>query len=151
MAINAVHVESIHRISLALLIFVAGLGTNLRRIRGGLATAASLCLLVPLLMWLCLSAGFLNVGVPMAVAALAGSCLLANDSAALGDLLEAGGRPLAGRLRHCLLLHLCWLNPWLCMVRLLGVPLLLGMGSALPLKDRRLVAAPSGQPVCGHR
>jgi NhaP-type Na+/H+ or K+/H+ antiporter len=39
----------------------------------------------------------------------------------------------------------------LTLARLLGVPLLLSMGSALPLKDRRLVAAPSGQPVCGHR
>ena len=102
LAISEVHVESLHRISLALLIFVAGLGTNLRRIRGGLATAASLCLVVPLLMWLCLTAGFLSVGVPMAAAALAGCCLLANDSAALEDLLEAGGRPIAGRLRHLL-------------------------------------------------
>jgi cell volume regulation protein A len=99
-AISAVHVESIHRVSLALLIFVAGLGTNLRLIRGGLATAASLCLLLPLLMWFCLSAGFLGVGVPLAAAALAGCCLLANDSAALEDLLEAAGRPIAGRLRH---------------------------------------------------
>jgi cell volume regulation protein A len=100
--INALHVESLHRISLAMLVFVAGLGTNLRRIRGVFAPAAGLCLIVPLLVWLAVGAGLLALGVPLAAAALAATCLLANDSTALEDLLEAADRSVSGRLRHLL-------------------------------------------------
>jgi cell volume regulation protein A len=101
-------VETLHRVSLALLIFYAGLKTDLRRIRGMTAaglrlgfggvvitvamTALALLVLAPLL------AG----GLPPAAAVLAVCCLGATDSGAIEDLLAALGHPIRGRLSHLL-------------------------------------------------
>ncbi|WP_231598252.1 cation:proton antiporter [Synechococcus sp. CBW1002] len=106
--LDAVHVETLHRVSLALLIFYAGLKTDLRRIRGqastGLAlgcggvaltvaiTALTLLMLTPLL----------APGLPPAVAVLAMTCLGATDSGAIDDLFVALAHPIRARLTHLL-------------------------------------------------
>ena len=106
--LDSVHEETIHRVSLALLIFYAGLRTDLRRIRGmvlvglrlGIAgvftmlaiTAIALFILAPLLF----------TDLPPAAALLAVCCLGATDSGAIEDLLVAVGHPIRGRLTHLL-------------------------------------------------
>ena len=106
--LGPLQVETLHRVSLALLIFYAGLKTDLRRIRGMTApglrlgfggvlitvaiTALALLLLAPLL------AG----GLPPAAAVLAVCCLGATDSGAIEDLLVALGHSIRGRLSHLL-------------------------------------------------
>jgi cell volume regulation protein A len=103
-----VHVETVHRVSLALLIFYAGLKTNLRRIRG--MTAAGLRLgiggvvitvAITTLAFLLLSP-LLSNGLPPAAAVLAVCCLGATDSGAIEDLLVALGHSIRGRLGHLL-------------------------------------------------
>ncbi len=106
--LGPLQVETLHRVSLALLIFYAGLKTDLRRIRGmtsaGLRlgcggvvitvamTALALLLLAPLLLG----------GLPPAAAMLAVCCLGATDSGAIEDLLLVLGHPIRGRLSHLL-------------------------------------------------
>jgi cell volume regulation protein A len=103
-----VQVETLHRVSLALLIFYAGLRTDLRRIRG--MTAAGLRLgcagvLITLAitgMALLLLAPLLPGGLPPAAAGLTVCCLGATDGGALEDLLKALGHPIRARLSHLL-------------------------------------------------
>ena len=106
--LGPVQVETLHRVSLALLIFYAGLKTDLRRIRGMTAaglrlgcggvlitvaiTALALLLLAPLV----------PDGLPPAAAVLAVCCLGATDSGAIEDLLGALGDSIRGRLSHLL-------------------------------------------------
>jgi cell volume regulation protein A len=109
--IGPVQLETLHRVSLALLIFYAGLRTDLRRIRGmagaGLRlgsvgvlitlaiTALALLALAPL-------APLAPAGLPVSAALLTVCCLGATDGAALEDLLEALHHAVGGRLRHLL-------------------------------------------------
>jgi cell volume regulation protein A len=106
--LGPVQVETLHRVSLALLIFYAGLKTDLRRIRGMTAaglrlgcggvlitvafTALALLLLAPLL----------PGGLPPAAAVLAVCCLGCTDSGAIEDLLVALGHSIPRRLSHLL-------------------------------------------------
>lgn len=110
--VSTLHVESIHRISLALLIFYAGLGTDLRRIRGtvgaGLGLATLGVVLTLLIVGLVLKLAGPALGgeglamLPLSAAWLAACCLTPTDSGALEDLLESLERGLSGRLRHLL-------------------------------------------------
>jgi potassium/hydrogen antiporter len=127
--LDSVHVETVHRVSLALLIFYAGLKTNVRRIRGlssvGLAlgiggvvltvgiTGLVLVLLAPLV-W---------PGLPPAAALLAVACLGATDSGAIEDLLIAVGHPINARLSHLLQFEVAVST----VVTLLGFGLLAGV------------------------
>ena len=110
--VSTLHVESIHRISLALLIFYAGLGTDLRRIRGtvgaglGLGTLGvvlTLLIVGLVLKWAGLALGGEGLAVlPLSAAWLAACCLTPTDSGALEDLLNSLTHGLSGRLRHLL-------------------------------------------------
>lgn len=109
--VTALHVESIHRISLALLIFFAGLGTNLRRIRGTVGAGLRLGTLGVLLTLLILGLALKLAGpaldpglaqLPFAAAWLAACCLTPTDTGALEDLLESLPQAIGGRLRHLL-------------------------------------------------
>lgn len=110
--VSTLHVESIHRISLALLIFYAGLGTDLRRIRGtvgaGLRLGTLGVVLTLLIVGLVLKLAGPALGgegltmLPFAAAWLAACCLTPTDSGALEDLLGSLERGLSGRLRHLL-------------------------------------------------
>lgn len=101
-------VETLHRLSMALLIFFAGLKTDLRRIRGmtaaglrlgcgGVVITVAMTALVLLLL-----APLLADGLPPAAAVLAVWCLGATDIGAIEDLLAALGHPIRGRLSHLL-------------------------------------------------
>jgi cell volume regulation protein A len=98
----------LHRVSLALLIFYAGLKTDLRRIRG--MTAAGLRLgcggvvitVAISALALLLLAPLLADGLPPAAAVLAVCCLGATDSGAIEDLLVALGHSIRGQLGHLL-------------------------------------------------
>ena len=109
-------VETVERISLALLIFYAGLGTDLRRIRGHvgrglrlalvavLATQAITTLILvgfaaPLAAGLRLGGA---AGLPIAVAALTAASLTAVDTASLEDQLKTLGHAISGQLRQLL-------------------------------------------------
>lgn len=109
--VSTLHVESIHRISLALLIFYAGLGTDLRRIRGMVGAGLRLGTLGVLVLLLLLGLVLMLVGaalvnelavLPPAAAWLAACCLTPTDSGALEDLLESLGHGVSARLRHLL-------------------------------------------------
>ena len=100
--------ETIHRVSLALLIFDAGLKTNLRRIRGmtgagiRLATLGiGLTVTVVTLVLLLLAPAWPTV-LPPAAAGLAMTCLAATDGSALEDLLVSLRHRVSGRLTHLL-------------------------------------------------
>lgn len=98
-------VSTVERISLALLIFYAGLGTDLRRIRGRVGTGlrlAALGVLITLAGMGLLLMAFATpmadglrfggqAGLPLAAAWLTASCLTATDSGALEDLLRGLG------------------------------------------------------------
>jgi cell volume regulation protein A len=134
--LDAVHVETLHRVSLALLIFYAGLKTDLRRIRGqastGLAlgcggvvltvaiTAIALLMLTP----------WLAPGLPPAAAVLAVTCLGATDSGAIDDLFLALAHPIRPRLTHLLQFEVAVST----IVTLLGFGFLAGL-----LKDQTYV------------
>ena len=106
--VGPLQVETLHRVSLALLIFYAGLKTDLRRIRGMTAAglrlscggvlitvaiaALSLLLLSPLL----------AEGLPPAAGVLAVCCLGATDSSAIEDLLVALRHSVGRHLSHLL-------------------------------------------------
>ena len=106
--LGPLQVETLHRVSLALLIFYAGLKTDLRRIRG--MTAAGLRLgcggvlitVAVAALALLLLAPLVPGGVPPAAAVLAVCCLGATDSGAIEDLLGALGHSIRGRLSHLL-------------------------------------------------
>ena len=109
------HVETVERVSLALLFFYAGLGTDLRRIRGTVGAALRLGILGVLItlgltgvMLLFLPGPLASGlrwgggGMPVAVALLAASCLTSIDSQALEDLLKGLGQSISSRLTHLL-------------------------------------------------
>ncbi len=106
--IGPIQVETLHRVSLALLIFYAGLKTDLRRIRG--MTAAGLRLgSVGVLISLAITglallglAPLLQGDLPIVAALLAVCCLGATDSGALEDLLVGLRHAIRGDLRHLL-------------------------------------------------
>jgi len=106
--LDSVHEETIHRVSLALLIFYAGLRTDLRRIRGmvlvglRLGIAGVFTMLATTAIALFILAPLLFTDLPPAAALLAVCCLGATDSGAIEDLLVAVGHPIRGRLTHLL-------------------------------------------------
>ena len=132
--VGAVQVETLHRVSLALLIFYAGLKTNLRRIRG--MTAAGLRLafggvvitVAITALALLLLAPALADGLPPVAAVLAVCCLGATDSGATGDLLVALGHSIRGRLSHLLQFEVAVST----LVTLLGFGLVAGVLQARP-------------------
>jgi cell volume regulation protein A len=91
--LGPMQVETLHRVILALLIFYAGLKTDLRRIRGmtvaglRLGCGGVLITVVISALALLLLAPLLAVGLPPAAAVLAVCCLGATDSGAIEDLL----------------------------------------------------------------
>jgi cell volume regulation protein A len=137
--LGPVQVETLHRVSLALLIFYAGLKTDLRRIRGITAaglrlgfggvlitvaiTALALLLLAPLV----------PGGVPPAAAVLAVCCLGATDSGAIEDLLVALDHSIRGRLSHLLQFEVA-VNT---VVTLLGFGLVAGVLQVTPHGDHQ--------------
>jgi len=106
--LGPLQVETLHRVSLALLIVYADLKSDLRRIRS--ITAAGLRLgcggvlinLAITALALLLLALLVPGGVPPAAALLAVCCLGATDSGAIEDLLVALGDSVRGRLSHLL-------------------------------------------------
>lgn len=109
--VQNIQVETLHRISLALLIFCAGLGTDLRRIRGmvgpGLrlgTVGVLLTLLLTALALRLLGPGLMGEpgGLPLAATWLAASCLTATDRGAVEDLLRSLHHAIRGRLTHLL-------------------------------------------------
>ncbi len=106
--LGPLQLETLHRLSLALLIFYAGLRTNLRRIRSmvaaglGLASAGVLITLALTALALLLLAPLAPGGLPPAAAVLAVCCLGATDSGALEDLLIALRHAISGRLSNLL-------------------------------------------------
>lgn len=106
--LGPLQIETLHRVSLALLIFYAGLRTDLRRIRGmtgvGLklgSLGVLLTLAITALALLAL-APLLPAGLPPAAALLTVCCLGATDSGALEDLMAALRHSVSGRLSHLL-------------------------------------------------
>ena len=127
--LGSLQLESLHLVSLALLIFYAGLRTDVRRIRGMTGAGlrlGSLGLLMTIalaglaLQWL---APLLPGGLPPSAAWLLVCCLAATDSGALDDLLVTLRHGVSGRLSH--LLHfeaaLSTLGALLCFGVLAGV------------------------------
>ena len=100
--------ETLHLVSLALLLFYAGLRTDLRRIRGREAAGLRLGTLGLLItvgitgLALLLLAPALPVGLPAPVVWLAVCCLAATDRGALEDLLVALRHGVRGPLVHLL-------------------------------------------------
>lgn len=139
--LGPLQVETLHRVSLALLIFYAGLKTDLRRIRGMTAaglrlgcgsalitvaiTALALLLLAPLL------AG----GLLPAAGVLAVCCLGATDSGAIEDLFVALGHSIPGRLSHLLQFEVAVST----VVTLLGFGLVAGVMQARPHGDHQVL------------
>lgn len=101
-------IEALHRVSLALLLFYAGLRTDLRSIRGMQAAGirlSTLGLLITVLLTgsaLMMMAPLLPGDLPTKALWLAVCCLGSTDSGALEDLLVALGPRVSGRLRHLL-------------------------------------------------
>ena len=137
--LGPVQVETLHRVSLALLIFYAGLKTDLRRIRG--MTAAALRLgtggvvitVVITALALLLLAPLVPGGVPPAAAVLAVCCLGATDSGAIEDLLVALDHSVRGRLSHLLQFEVAVST----VVSLLGFGLVAGVLQAQPHGDHQ--------------
>lgn len=106
--LGPLQLETLHLVSLALLLFYAGLRTDLRRIRGMKAAGlrlGTLGLLITVLiagLALLLLAPGLPGGLPPAVVWLMVCCLAATDSGALEDLLVALRHNVSGRLSHLL-------------------------------------------------
>lgn len=114
--IRVEHVSTAERISLALLIFYAGLGTDLRRIRGRVGSGVRLATVGVLITLVCIALLLMafaspmadgvrlagGPGLPLAAAWLTASCLTATDSASLEDLLSGLGTPINGQLRRLL-------------------------------------------------
>jgi cell volume regulation protein A len=106
--LGPLQLESLHRISLALLIFHAGLRTDLRHLSGlkaagiRLGTVGMLITVALAGLALLLLAPLLPDALPPAAAWLAVCCLGATDSGTLEDLIVALPHALGGRLRHLL-------------------------------------------------
>ena len=112
--VSAAHAETADRVSLALLVFYAGLGTDLRRIRGmvgaglrlgGLALLIQVGLMALLLMALLPllpDAKQLGLGGATLTSAawLTATCLTAQDSGSVEDQLQALDHRLDARLAH---------------------------------------------------
>ncbi len=137
--LGPLQVETLHRVSMALLIFYAGLKTDLRRIRG--MTAAGLRLgcggvvitVAITAMALLLLAPGLPGGLPPAAAVLAVCCLGATDSGAIEDLLVALGHSIRGRLSHLLQFEVAVST----LVTLLGFGLVTGVLQGHPHGDHQ--------------
>lgn len=109
-------VSTAERISLALLIFYAGLGTDLRRIRSRVGAGLRLATIGVLATLTCMGLLLMALaapmgdglrfgggpGLPLAAAWLTASALTATDSAALEDLLHGLGHSISGRLSRLL-------------------------------------------------
>ena len=109
-------VATLHLVSLALLLFYAGLKTDLRRIRGLVPFALRLSSLGVLISMALLSVALIGLNstlgpelgpgvvqsLPVAAALLTAACLTATDASATEDLLHAQTRPLRPQLRHLL-------------------------------------------------
>lgn len=109
---GARHAETADRVSLALLIFYAGLSTELRRIRGMVAAGlrlGGLALLLQVALTAWLLQGLLHLlpsgglaglagGLPVAVVWLTATCLMAQDTGSLDDQLQALQHRLPERL-----------------------------------------------------
>lgn len=106
--VGLVQAETIHRVSLALLIFYAGLGINLQRIRGMVASSLRLGTLGGLITLLITGGALVLLrpllpgGLPLAAVWLTACCLIPTDIGALEDLLAALGARVGGRLTHLL-------------------------------------------------
>mgnify|MGYP006273456351 FL=1 len=141
--LGPLQVETLHRVSLALLIFYAGLKTDLRRIRG--MTAAGLRLgcggvvitVAISALALLLLAPLLADGLPPAAAVLAVCCLGATDSGAIEDLLVALGHSIRGQLGHLLQFEVAVST----VVSLLGFGLVAGVLQAHPHGDHQALHA----------
>ena len=141
--LGPLQVETLHRVSMALLIFYAGLKTDLRRIRG--MTGAGLRLgcggvvitVAITAMALILLAPGLAGGLPPAAAVLAVCCLGATDSGAIEDLLVALGHSIRGRLSHLLQFEVAVST----LVTLLGFGLVAGVLQAHPHGDHQALHA----------
>ncbi|MBD1192807.1 cation:proton antiporter [Vulcanococcus sp. Clear-D1] len=137
--LGPLQLETLHRVSLALLIFYAGLKTDLRRIRGmtvaglRLGCGGVLITVVITALALLLLAPLLAVGLPPAAAVLAVCCLGATDSGAIEDLLVALGHSIRGRLSHLLQFEVAVST----VVTLLGFGLLAGVLQAHPHGDHQ--------------
>ena len=107
-SIGPMQVETLHRVALALLIFYAGLNTDLRRIRGMTAAGLRLGILGVLITLAITGLALLGLtplmasGLPISAAFLTVCCLGATDSGALEDLLAALHHGIRGGLRHLL-------------------------------------------------
>ena len=106
--LGALQVETLHRVSLALLIFYAGLRTDLRQVRGAALTGlllgslgVLLTLVITALALLGLAPFFL-AGLPVSAALLSVCCLGATDSGAIEDLIVGLHHSVSHRLRHLL-------------------------------------------------
>jgi cell volume regulation protein A len=106
--LGPLHLETLHRLSLALLIFYAGLRTDLRRIQGmaasglRLGSAGVVITVVITGLALLLLTPLAPAGLPPAAAVLAVCCLGATDSGAIEDLLIALRHAISGRLSNLL-------------------------------------------------
>ena len=142
--LGPLQVETLHRVSLALLIFYAGLKTDLRRIRG--MTAAGLRLgcggvvitVTIMAMALLLLAPVLAEGLPSTAAVVAVCCLGATDSGAIEDLLVALGHSIRGRLSHLLQFEVAVST----LVTLLGFGLVTDVLQAQPHGDHQALHGP---------
>lgn len=102
MHVSARHAETVDRVSLALLIFYAGLGTDLRRIRGMVGDGlrlGGLALLIQVAVAAALLQGLAGA-VPLAAIWLTAVCLTAQDTGSLEDQLEVLKHRLDARLAH---------------------------------------------------
>lgn len=137
--LDSVHEETLHRVSLALLIFYAGLRTDLRRIRGmallglRLGIAGVVIMLATTAIALFILAPLLFTDLPPAAALLAVCCLGATDSGAIDDLLVAVGHPIRGRLTHLLRFEAAVST----VVTLLGFGLVAGVLQATPHNEQQ--------------
>ena len=106
--LGSLQLETIHRVSLALLIFYAGLKTDLRRIQGvrraclGLGTVGVLITLVLTGLVMIPVAAAVQPALPLSALLLTVCCLAATDSGALEDLLAALRHRVPERLEHVL-------------------------------------------------
>ena len=109
-------VSTLGRISLALLIFYAGLGTDLRRIRGRVGAGLRLATVGVLITLACMGLLLMafatpmadglrlvgGPGLPLAAAWLTATCLTPTDTAALEGLLCNLGHSISAPVRHLL-------------------------------------------------
>ncbi len=96
-------VESLHLFSLALLLFYAGLKTDINRIRGSLGFGLKLASLGSVVTVVLFSGALTWLGgVPWSAALVTASCLVAIDASATDDLLESLHHRFPARLRHLL-------------------------------------------------